>query len=71
MKNTIKRLCLMGLAVTMLGTSIDFWLNLQSAFDEKVIELRGQGLSYPEIAKRMDASIFLNGYPIEKGTVLG
>ena len=24
---------------TMLGTSIDFWLNLQTAFDEKVIEI--------------------------------
>lgn len=31
--------------------------SLEKSFDEKVIELRGQGLSYPEIAKRMDASI--------------
>ncbi len=31
--------------------------SLEQSFDEKVMELRGQGLSYPEIAKRMDASI--------------
>lgn len=46
---------------TMLGTSIDFWLNLQSAFDEKVIEINKAKImdEQTEIVKVIDYSYFV------------
>lgn len=46
---------------TMLGTSIDFWLNLQSAFDEKVIEINKAKTmdEQAEIVRVIDYSYFV------------
>lgn len=46
---------------TMLGTSIEFWLNLQTAFDEKVIEISKQMTidEQAEIAAVIDYSYFV------------
>lgn len=46
---------------TMLGTSIDFWLNLQSAFDEKIIEINKAKTmdEQAEIVEVIDYSYFV------------
>lgn len=46
---------------TMLGTSIDYWLNLQSAFDEKVIEINKAKTmdEQAEIVEVIDYSYFV------------
>ena len=46
---------------TMLGTSIEFWLNLQTAFDEKVIEINKEKATdeQAEIVAVIDYSYFV------------